>query len=98
MNEKLLSWGKLKFDCPNCLKSKKNTVSFVFIFLCALATGFFASFVFWVIGYNFTGISLHYLELGVRLTTLMGTTAFLYWIYWQFENLVCTCDERKLES
>ena len=88
---------KYEFNCPNCLKTKKNTASFVFIIFTTFLTGIFTSFIFGILAY-FCGMDAYDLNRGIQLTTLLGETAYMCWILWQFNNLICTCDEKKFEE
>ena len=87
----------LPIDCPNCKKSTRNHFSFIFIILSALMTGFGTSVIFWLMG-SFVGISIEDMTARGKLTTLLGTTVFLWWVYWQFDKMICTCDEKPIEE
>lgn len=84
----------LPHDCPNCKKSTRNHFSFITIILSALMTGFTTSVIFWVVG-GFVGLPVDDMETrGMKLTSLFGTTVFLWWTLWQYDKIICTCDEQ----
>jgi hypothetical protein len=81
-------------ECKNCKKSRKTIISFLFIMAISVSGGIWASVIFWIAGEYF-GMPLYDLQRGVKLTTIFGAAVALWWVYWQFDKLICSCDENQ---
>lgn len=87
----------LPHDCPKCAKATRNFFGFAAIMLSAAFTALGTAVIFWV-GGEYAGLPLNDLQTGVKIVAIFSMTAFLWWVYWQFDKMVCSCDEKGTDE
>ena len=83
--EKVIHWN----ECPICKKAKTSFWTFALVYVQAVMIGFFVSgvvamFSLYVMDY-YIGAPL------IQLPMIYTTAAYLGWIVWQGDKLICTC-------
>lgn len=97
---KIISRLKALFYCEECGKSKRSFKGFMLIFAGAYLMGINTVGIYAILavllGYATPSVyDSHYQRLRElsQLPFIMGATAYLAWIYWQFDKVACMCDE-----
>jgi hypothetical protein len=78
-------------ECRHCRKAKRTVLTWLFIMGGALGFGAWAGIIFWVVGEQ-VGIEIYRMANAMRLPVILGATAYLWWIYWQYSKLFCECE------
>lgn len=79
-------------DCSLCKKAKRNNLTFLCILAGAAGVGTLTAALFGL-GGQYVGLEMDRITVMIKLEMVAGATAYLSWILWQYDKLMCKCDE-----
>ena len=79
-------------DCPICKKAKCNDLTFLCILGGAAGLGTITMVLF-ALGGQYVGLEMDRIVVMMKLEMIAGATTYLCWVLWQYEKLMCKCEE-----